>query len=98
MNTLFDLDTIPTVEPETKLKAKPQFYLRAMSGGSWWFLWKTHTNGDNEWERESELTINGGKKKPLRYNTLSGAKRMLSIYVGGDVPKEVAVWNEAKKS
>lgn len=91
-------DSIPAVEnaPRTK-KPKTEYYLRAVNKGEWYFLWCTHTNGGCEWEPETELTTNGGKKKPLRYKTLSGAQRMLSVYLGylsHDVPREVAVWHE----
>lgn len=47
MNTLFDLETIPTIEPpDEPIKPKTNYYLRRQSKtGEWYFLWKTHTNG-----------------------------------------------------
>ena len=90
--TLFDIESIPQTETVTPKKPATRYYLRRKQGGSWQFLWKTHTNGGCEWCLEYELTINGGRKKPLLYKTLSGASRMLGEYIGFGVGS-VAVWD-----
>lgn len=85
-----------TIEVTRKPIIKPQFYIRVKAGDGWRFLWKTHTNGGPEWGYDFELTINGGRKKPLLYKTLSGATRMMHEYLYPDAECKVEVWNEPR--
>lgn len=96
---LLDFDSIPVIESAEKLrKSKAEYYLRDLCGDKWYFLHCTHANGGPEWEDEKDLTINGGRMKPLRYKTYEGAKRQLALYVGWsrilEKRSEVAVWHE----
>ncbi len=82
------------VERKPKPKVKHEWYIRTQFKGDWLFLWKTHTNGGGEWVHESALTINGGKRKPLRYKTNAGAKYAVKRHLNSDVIWEVVEWIE----
>ena len=93
MNTLFDLDSIPEAAPAPKSRTLPHYYIRAKyTDGTWYFLWQSHDNGGGDWRPETELTVNGGKKKPLRYRTRLGAKKALIYHLDSDVQGQVAEW------
>lgn len=85
MNTLFDLDTIPTKSetPTRELSPQYKYYLRGKrADGKTYILWKTH---DGEGEYYLEDDANG--RKPRFWNTLEAAQRARKIYGGS-----VEVW------
>ncbi len=92
--SFLDFNAIPVVEQTQKPKVKHEWYILCQFKGEWFFLWKTHTNGGGEWEHVRELTINGGKKKPLRYKTNAGAKRAAHEHLNNDAIWEVVEWKE----
>lgn len=87
MNTLFDLETIPTNDGTPKPKVKAFYYIYVLDDGVEWFVWKTHSNGGAEWCKRSDHP----KRKPLRYKTHSGAKRQASWYSSDGL---VGVWKD----
>lgn len=81
MNTLFDLDTIPT-KAETHATEFPvyKYYLRGKrADGKTYILWKTH-DGEGEYYPEDEPA----GRKPRFWNTLRAAENARKLY-GGSV-------------
>lgn len=87
-----DLGTTEIIFSPLKKKPKQLWYIRAKDSKGWYFLHLTHANGGGEWESESKLTINGGKMKPLRYKTNSGAKYAVKRHLNSGVIWEVVEW------
>lgn len=90
-----DLGTVEIIFPPLKKKPKHLWYICAKSGDGWYFLHLTHANGGGEWEPVSKLTINGGKMKPLRYRTNSGANDSVKRNLRSGVIWEVKEWIDA---
>jgi len=91
MNTQLSMELI---FPAKKPKVKQEWYIRARGGDGWHFLWKTHANGGGQWAHDFELTINGGKKKPLRYKTYNNAKASVQRHLNNDAIWEVVEWKD----
>lgn len=86
MNTLFDLDALPT-KPEPTPTAKPvtRYYVYGEFDGRQFVYWKGHDNGEPEGYFLDEYP----RRVPHLYKTLQGAKRFADSNTKGG---KVGVW------
>ncbi len=82
MNTLFDLDALPTKDDTPATPAQQiakqgegRWYIWKLIDGERYFLWRSHDNGGETWVRES----NCGRKRPMWYKHAHTARIAMTV-------------------